>query len=134
MSVIGSAALLTTTFSLAQAQTETPPATPAAPTPATPVTPPPSAPTTTTSAPVAPSKPDKLATKLAKKLAKLTTAIGLTADQQPKVMAIYEDEEKQLAVAKTDKAKIKDAADAQIVALLTPEQNAKYTLYKKHKL
>jgi hypothetical protein len=75
----------------------------------------------------------------------VTAAVGLTADQQTKVMAIYKDEEKQISAAKADKtitkdqlpAKIsalRDAADAKIVALLTPEQNTKYTNYKHHKV
>ena len=157
LSVIGSAALLSSMLSLGLAQTaDTPAAAPAA----APAAPPPVAPAAAPAAPVVTPPPanapvetseakpatasKKSGGKLAAKLARVTAAVGLSADQQTQVMAIYKEEEKQIKAVKADKTlskdqqttkitAIRDAADDKIVALLTPDQQKKYTEYKHHK-
>jgi hypothetical protein len=160
-SVIGSAALFSLTLTNVPAQTATPATAPAetpaaAPAqPAAPVAAPATAPVQTAApaptpkaptlkAPATPTTDTTKKSRIDKKLAKVTAAVGLLADQQTKIKAIYVDEEKQIAVAKQDKTltkdqitanvlKIRDAADAKIVQLLTPDQKKKYSDYKLHK-
>ena len=92
---------------------------------------------TPAASPAPSTAPDKGQHKGGDMLARLTTALSLTDDQQAKVKAILEDSHTKLQALKDDasvtgdqkKAKFKEIRDAQtaaIKAILTPDQATKY--------
>lgn len=74
--------------------------------------------------------------RLARRLAELTDKLSLTADQKTKVEAILKDEQTAIVgLAPEDRRskgkEIRDSHDAQIRALLTPEQQTKFDALPK---
>ena len=84
---------------------------------------------------------DALAMLSQMRVKRLTTQVALTEEQQKKVLALYDDEAKKIAVVQTNedldinqkyekRVVIQKETDGKLTPLLTAEQNVKYEAYK----
>ncbi len=87
-----------------------------------------------------PRRKDSLALLSQMRVKRLTKELSLTEEQQKKMLALYDDEAKQLAVIQADPSlninqsyekqmAIKKVTDAKVPPLLTAEQKTKYEAY-----